>query len=35
LPEIDAMSDVKTSDLFAKRLGTHEENAWMLRAIIS
>jgi starvation-inducible DNA-binding protein len=35
LPEINGMSDVKTSDLFAKRIGVHEENAWMLRAIIS
>lgn len=35
LPEIAGMLDVKTSDLFAKRIGVHEENAWMLRAIIS
>jgi starvation-inducible DNA-binding protein len=35
LPEINDMSDVKTADLFTKRIGVHEENAWMLRAIIS
>jgi len=35
LPEIEAMSDVKTADLFTTRIGVHEENAWMLRAIVS
>jgi len=35
LPAIEAMYDVKTAEVFSNRIGTHEENAWQLRAIIS
>lgn len=35
MPEIGAMGDVKTADIFTTRIGVHEENAWMLRAMIS
>lgn len=31
----EAINDVKTADLLTERIGTHEENAWMLRATIS
>jgi starvation-inducible DNA-binding protein len=29
------IEDVKTADLLTDRIGQHEENAWMLRAIVS
>jgi starvation-inducible DNA-binding protein len=33
--EAEKVGDVKTADLLTDRIGQHEENAWMLRAIIS
>lgn len=31
----EEIEDVKTADLLTDRIGQHEENAWMLRAIVS
>lgn len=31
----DGCGDVKTADLLTERIGQHEENTWMLRAIIA
>ncbi len=31
----EAMDDVKTADLLTERIGQHEENTWMLRALIA
>ncbi|UTA47304.1 DNA starvation/stationary phase protection protein [Simiduia sp. 21SJ11W-1] len=31
----EEIEDVKTADLLTERIGQHEENAWMLRAILS
>ncbi|WP_444995622.1 Dps family protein [Aliikangiella sp. IMCC44359] len=33
--EAEKVNDVKTADLLTERIGQHEENAWMLRALIS
>ena len=32
--EAEKVADVKTADLLTARIGQHEENAWMLRAIL-
>ncbi|MBL6689472.1 MAG: DNA starvation/stationary phase protection protein [Pseudomonadales bacterium] len=32
---IETLRDVRTSDILAERIGVHEQNAWMLRSIIS
>ncbi|MBB3169430.1 Dps family protein [Simiduia aestuariiviva] len=31
----EELEDVKTADLLTERIGQHEENAWMLRAILA
>lgn len=33
--EAEKLEDVKTADLLTERIGQHEENTWMLRALIS
>lgn len=33
--EAEKVDDVKTADLLTERIGQHEENTWMLRALIS
>jgi len=33
--QADEAGDVKTADLLTERIGQHEENAWMLRAMLS
>lgn len=33
--EAEEVDDVKTADLLTERIGKHEENAWMLRSLIS
>lgn len=33
--EAEKVDDVKTADLLTNRIGQHEENTWMLRALIS
>ncbi|NVJ61146.1 MAG: DNA starvation/stationary phase protection protein [Gammaproteobacteria bacterium] len=33
--EAENVQDVRTADLLTERIGQHEENAWMLRSIIS
>ncbi|MGX5173211.1 Dps family protein [Aliikangiella sp. IMCC44653] len=33
--EAEKVKDVKTADLLTERIGQHEENAWMLRSLIS
>ncbi len=33
--EAEAVDDVKTADLLTERIGQHEENTWMLRAMLS
>jgi starvation-inducible DNA-binding protein len=33
--EAEKVTDVKTADLLTERIGQHEENAWMLRSLIS
>ncbi|TQV78799.1 DNA starvation/stationary phase protection protein [Exilibacterium tricleocarpae] len=33
--EADRVGDVKTADLLTERIGQHEENAWMLRALLA
>lgn len=33
--EAEEVDDVKTADLLTDRIGKHEENAWMLRSLIS
>ncbi|GLS25116.1 Dps family protein [Marinibactrum halimedae] len=33
--EAEKVEDVKTADLLTERIGQHEENTWMLRAIVS
>lgn len=32
--EAETLNDVKTADLLTDRIGQHEENAWMLRALL-
>ena len=31
----DECEDVKTADLLTERIGQHEENVWMLRAMLA
>ncbi len=33
--EAEKLDDVKTADLLTERIGQHEENTWMLRALVS
>lgn len=33
--EAEKVDDVKTADLLTERIGKHEENAWMLRSLLS
>ena len=33
--EAEKVNDVKTADLLTERIGQHEENTWMLRALVS
>lgn len=35
IEEAEAVGDVKTADLLTGRLGRHEENIWMLRALLA